>query len=451
MANRSDRPPYLEKKRLKDGTVAYYFNPPSWARTMGCPIPHTSLGTNKQEAYNHVWNVLYKHFLSWLTKGATDIVAKRMAEGSFEWLVLKQFPGHRAFKRLSESTQAGHLRRLRKMTEIKMPDGSTLGTWPLKDFEPEVVDMVYEILLADKKPFEVEDEFGQKVMKQPGETQANHIMKVCCRAWNVGYRSKSSIVPKENPFSKMGLSWNHDPTYKASWQQLMEFVKTADELGHDDIGTAAMVTWEFCQRPTHVFRNFLLKHYRPDAMPNHVFVVHPKNKEKVWMPLFNTSSASQVPFLIFPMLAPRLEVMWLEAQEKGRTEGPFFVREHLDAKTFTFKNWVTRGSDIGAANDVVKKIVVHAGLPDFLTLENFRHGGITELGDADLTDSQARAMTRHKSEGELPTYIEPTQKQLRMAQTRRLEVRDRQEDVITERLTIPLIAPRDVPLVPDQT
>jgi hypothetical protein len=93
MTDRTDRPPYVEKKRLKDGSLRRYFNPPTWARAMGCPIPHTTLGTNKQDAYNHVWNVLYPQFLSWLTKGATDVVAKRMAEGSFEWLVLHQYPG----------------------------------------------------------------------------------------------------------------------------------------------------------------------------------------------------------------------------------------------------------------------------------------------------------------------------------------------------------------------
>lgn len=52
---------------------------------------------------------------------------------------------------------------------------------------------------------------------------------------------------------------------------------------------------------------------------------------------------------------------------------------------------------------VVKQIIRTAGLRDELTFTSFRHGGITEGADTDLTDPGIRAQSRQKS-SVLPRY-----------------------------------------------
>jgi hypothetical protein len=45
----------------------------------------------------------------------------------------------------------------------------------------------------------------------------------------------------------------------------------------------------------------------------------------------------------------------------------------------------------------VRLILRAADTDPAITFTSFRHGGLTELGDADLTDAQIRAVSRHKS------------------------------------------------------
>jgi hypothetical protein len=47
-----------------------------------------------------------------------------------------------------------------------------------------------------------------------------------------------------------------------------------------------------------------------------------------------------------------------------------------------------------------------------LSFTSFRHGGLTELGDSELTDSEIRAISRQQSSKVLPRYIKGTEKQI---------------------------------------
>jgi hypothetical protein len=51
-------------------------------------------------------------------------------------------------------------------------------------------------------------------------------------------------------------------------------------------------------------------------------------------------------------------------------------------------------------------------LRDELTFTSFRHGGHTEGADADLTDAEIRAQSRHKTAKVLPRYAKRTMKQV---------------------------------------
>jgi hypothetical protein len=60
----------------------------------------------------------------------------------------------------------------------------------------------------------------------------------------------------------------------------------------------------------------------------------------------------------------------------------------------------------------VKEIIRAAGLRDELSFTSFRHGGFTEAGDADLTDTEIRAQGRHRSAKVLPRYVKRTMRQV---------------------------------------
>jgi hypothetical protein len=50
------------------------------------------------------------------------------------------------------------------------------------------------------------------------------------------------------------------------------------------------------------------------------------------------------------------------------------------------------------------------GLPSTFTLDACRHGGMTELGEAELTDGQGRALSAHKSQQAYEGYAKRTMK-----------------------------------------
>ncbi|WP_134499750.1 hypothetical protein [Microvirga pakistanensis] len=64
--------------------------------------------------------------------------------------------------------------------------------------------------------------------------------------------------------------------------------------------------------------------------------------------------------------------------------------------------------DLSYMGHEAKRMIRLAGLRDELSLTSFRHGGLTEMGDADLADAQMRAISRHKSARILPTYVKRT-------------------------------------------
>ena len=69
------------------------------------------------------------------------------------------------------------------------------------------------------------------------------------------------------------------------------------------------------------------------------------------------------------------------------------------------------------------RIAKAAGLPAGIGMRNFRHGGLTELGDAGLPDTWAQALSRHKQRTTLDTYIHRTTAQKQAGTLMRIEHR----------------------------
>jgi hypothetical protein len=59
-----------------------------------------------------------------------------------------------------------------------------------------------------------------------------------------------------------------------------------------------------------------------------------------------------------------------------------------------------------------KEVICAAGLRNELSFTSFRHGGLTELGNADLTEPQIRGLSRQKSSKALPRCVKRTQHQI---------------------------------------
>ncbi len=336
------------------------------------------------------------------------------ASGSFDWLV-SIFQAHQKWREIDEKTQRLYKQGLALFSNHTLKDGSRAGSKQLSDFTKGFVDAIYAKLLV----VEERDAYGN-VVKRERRRYANAAMVSCRRAWFVGQRAQETKVPAINPFSRMGLKTRAPgqlvrQTPTATWDELVAFRATATKLGYRSVGTAALLTWEWLQREEHVFGAFEISHYRPKERPNSVKIVHPKNGEEAWWPLFDEMGEP-----LFPELMAELDAI-----KETVVSGLVFRRDHEHRRSPTQLPWITERRDLRYLRRVVKRIVAAAELRSELSCTSFRHGGFTEGADSDLTDAELRAAGRHRSARQLPTYAKRTRKQLIAGSKKRHEERAR--------------------------
>jgi hypothetical protein len=405
-------PRYCRRKPLKSGRWGYFFEPPTWARKQGCPVKAEALGAEQAAAVERTKNVLLPAFDSWRSRGLTDMVPVSPVPGTFDWLV-GIFKAHQKWKEIDHKTQRLYEQGLALFANHKLKDGSRAGSKQISDFTKAFVDAIYAKLLV----VESEDPDGN-IVKRERRRFANAAMTSCRRAWFVGQRAQETKVPLINPFSRMGLKTRAPgqparETPTATWDELIAFRMAAKKLGYGSVGTAVLLTWEWLQREEHVFGAFETSHYRPKERPNSVKIVHPKNGEEAWWPLFDETGAS-----LFPELMAELDAI-----KETTVTGLIFRRDHKHRRSSTPLPWLTERKDLRYLRSVVKKIVAAAGLRPELSFTSFRHGGFTEGADSDLTDAELRAAARHRSTRQLPTYAKRTRKQLISGSKKRREER----------------------------
>jgi hypothetical protein len=405
-------PRYCRQKPLKSGRCAYFFEPPSWAREQGCPVGAEALGTEYAAAVERAQKILLPAFDSWRSRGLTDMAPPMPLPGSFDWLVCV-FQAHQKWREIDHKTQRLYRQGLALFASHVLKDGSRAGSKQISDFTKGFVDAIYAKLLV------VDDEDANgNLVKRERRRFANVAMIACRRAWFVGQRAHETKVPAINPFSRMGLkacSPGQAPraTPTANWEELVAFRAAAKTLGYGSVGTAALLTWEWLQREEHVFGAFEISHYRPRERPNAVRIVHPKNGEEAWWPLFDETGEP-----LFPELMAELDAI-----KETTPSGLVFRRDHKHRRSHISLPWITERKDLRYLRRVVKKIVIAAGIRGELSFTSFRHGGFTEGADSDLTDAELRAAGRHRSARQLPPYAKRTRKQLISVSKKRREER----------------------------
>lgn len=410
-------PKYVRARRMKSGALTYYFEVPTWARQPAADDPRGPCRLDNETlpsdfaAMRERAALLIAAFDSWRTQGATDIVPARATQGTFDWLVA-DYKSSDKYLKLSRSQKENHEYGFGLVGNYTLKDGRRLGALPLTDIHTGVTDRLHEALLyvevldADGKP--VLDEKGLPVRRER-RTTVNHAMKSCRRAWFVAQRRNPKIVPAANPFSKMGLKEEHETTPTATYEEYRAFIAYCDKVGSHSIATAAMIAWEWWQRMDDIMMRLTRDDYRPKHRPGHAQVIHNKTNELVWIPLFDSNGAP-----LYPELMARMDRM--VADRIGG--GPLILRDRIDRRLKAHRPWMTNAR-IDDFRKHAKKLILAAGLREELSFRSFRHGGLTEGGDAELTDAEIRAQSRQKSHV-LPTYVKATEKQLiNVAQKRR--------------------------------
>jgi hypothetical protein len=247
-----------------------------------------------------------------------------------------------------------------------------------------------------------------KALHKDGHRNSAGTMDVARKAWRVVARQHPGqfMVPVEtaqgrtmvalNPFQGLERVHGQQATMPATREEAIALANAPAGIGHPALGAAALIAFEWHQRPENIIAGHLAwTDYRPADRPAAVRIFHHKTGEHVWLPLEYCGQR------FYPELEDRISrlprlgvpIVLLNAQRGG-----------------------TRPYSESYADHLVQKARKVAGLPSHVTLAACRHGGMTELGDAQLTEQGIMALSGHRTPQAARVYFKRTERQ-RLAAT----------------------------------
>lgn len=378
-------PRYVRPKLLASGKEAFFWELPTWAKPPAvrngqtCPLVSTALGTDKAEAIRK-GEIINAAFDGWKKGDKAELV-----EGTVAWL-FAWYRNQDRFTTKTYKTKADYRRIMDRVVAEKMKTG-TFGQRRAGAINAEAADRLYTRF------------------KKHGKRQASYAMQVCRLVWRWAVRHHDKTGVTFNPFAGMGIETGAEtgnrPTSRTEYDA---YRKTARELGFQSMATAAALSFELCQRVWDVFgfvdpdgrkqRGLVWTNYKPSE--SFVFQ-QSKTKTPMFLPMYDSVEGERVP--LYPDLVEELErtpqtaLLIVVEERSGLPYDPYRMAK------------------------VHRKICDKAGLPKDMKFTGFRHGGVTELGDAGVAD--VRPISGHKEMKTTAIYNKMNEQKARQVAAKR--------------------------------
>ena len=421
MKQQTDWPRYMKARRTSTGRTLFYWRPHERDVAAGFSLGPESLGANFEVAAARA-RLLNQHLDDWRDgRAAPTDLDKRGAVGSIDWW-MKLYLASKPFARLKPRTQDDYRKVLAAIADLstKLVDEATgqparMGTLPVSSLSLAAVDKIYDRLRRDGTV----------------NRQADYAIDVARRAWAVVSRAHAGqfLVPMTgpdgrtvrlalNPFAKVERhAYARDTAVPATRDEALALASAATACGHPAIGVAALICFEWLQRPEDVRRGRITwTDYRPPHRPTEVLVFHHKTGAQVWQPLeaeeTDPVTGATRTVLLYPELEaaiaalPRLGVPMIMMRPR---RGPKGADGERTARPYSEPH----------AQHLVQRARAAAGLASHVTLEACRHGGMTELGDAGLTEQEIMSLSGHATPAAARLYVKRTARQRLAAAVKR--------------------------------
>lgn len=409
-----DWPRYLRSRTVK-GRQVFYWIPAARDIEAGFTTTCEALGADFEAAAKRA-RLLNQHLDSWRDgRGVPKELRAGAAIGSVNWWH-QQFIGSDVFLRKKSRTQSDYRRALAMIAELPTTvtgaDGKPVltGSLPISSLSLAAVDKIYARLRR-----------GGEVTRQ-----ADAAIDVARRAWSVvsrmhpgyflvpvvieGGRTQSLAI---NPFASVERArYARDTATPASREEAYALADALERIGHPALGVGALICFEWLQRPEDVRRGLLTwTDYRPATRPGHVLVWHHKTGARVWTPLDHVDSDGRTTRL-YPEIEDRLAAL-----PKLGTSIVLFRPERGPRDASGQRT--PRTYSIPYAQHLVQHARKIAGLPEHITFEACRHGGMTELGDLGLTEQETMSLSGHVTPRAARIYVKRTERQRLTAAVKR--------------------------------
>jgi hypothetical protein len=376
-------PRYVVPRKLAGGKTAYYFNTPEKLRELKCPIGNEALGTDYADMVKRA-ETLNGLLDEWNTqrKGLPILSEAGPKYGTVDWLFREYKASDAYLKKVAPRSRQNYEWAMQAVCDIVTKKGDRVGDRLARTITPRGADKLIEYFNTGTK--------GQIRLRT-----GHKLMMLCRKAWKVVQRLYPSEFDKSVPNPWMGATLEKRIITKkaaVTRDQVYSFAWGAIDVGEVEAAAVAVICFEWLQRP----ENVVAGHIKWTGYRNEkpiIRVEHHKTGEIVDHPLEDVlADGSVVKFYedaeeIIAKLPRRGVSMVLREIEKGKS------------KPFAFSTMQHK------VQDLRKKL----GLPSYFTFDACRHGGMTELEEAELTDGQGRALSAHRTQQAYIGYAKRTE------------------------------------------
>ena len=380
-------PRFVIAKLLAGGRLGFYFYITRYYRLQGCNVTNEPLGNDYVVACGIDGNggraaALNAEFDEWRRTRAGEPIESVTRFGSVDWL-FREFKASRRYReRVSAQTAPDYERTMLLVTDMVTKKGDRIGERPIKSITPVSADRIYELVCDGPRG--------------PRPRQGEKVIALCRTAWRVVRRLYPDQFDNDvpNPWdgvTKKRRTMTAKPA--VTREQTYTFAEGALALGHPEAAAAAVICFEWLQRPENVLAGYVTwTGYRSKDQPNAIKIVHHKTGAVIWHPLEETTDGGIVQFyadaeLILAQLPRRGVPMILKPARGIRPAEPYTAIQ---------------------MSKIVRKVRALCDLPSTFTLDACRHGGMTELEEAELTDGQGRALSGHRTQRAYEGYAKRT-------------------------------------------
>lgn len=355
-------PRFVIAKAGKSG-MAYYWNPPIYwrkqAATQGRKYPFESqkLGADMRQAELDAAALPHNaRFDEWRLGEISTPTRLYAAHGTVEWL-FEQYVASDIFKRrVAERSRPDYVLMFAAISAVPTKDGRRVGQLQVASMTPAASEKIYAALIE-----------GGKYRR--GEKAVMY----CKTVWRLMQPHHPQLFRADvpNPWTGVQLV-KRTKAIKAAVdrESVYAFAWAAVDAGRPEAAAAAVICFEWLQRPENVVGGFVRwGDYKPGVS---IRIEHHKTGEMVVHPLTEGPVAFYAEAEEVLAKLPKRGVSMILGPDSQQYRGTRFAQ-------------------------IVRKVADDAGLPKTFTLDACRHGGMTELEEAGLTDGQGRALSAHRS------------------------------------------------------
>lgn len=391
-------PRYVITKQLAGaGKTAYYFNVPTRYRALKCPVPNEPLGTDFAQMASRA-TTLNGLFDEWdqARKGMPVTGVEGPKIGSVDWL-FREYKQSKAYtEKVDGRSRSDYEWAMKQLCDVVTKKGERVGNRLIKTITPLGADKLYERVLIGPR--------GKKRQRT-----AEKIVKLCRKAWRVVHRlypdqfnnDKDQVA---NPWLGVTLDSRVKGVKKAvTRDEVYAFAHGAIGEGYPEAAAVAVICFEWLQRPENVVAGYIKwSDYRAPSAPHIIRVAHHK-------------TGTIAPHPLEEMTDDGLAYFYADAEEVlsklPRLGLPMILRNTRGGVAVPWR--------YSSLQHVVARLRKKLELPTHFTLDACRHGGMTELEEAELTDGQGRALSTHKTQQSYEGYAKRTAKRMLSATRKR--------------------------------